>query len=92
MKKKKKPKRAPLFSSADALRDNDFVPLPRLWVKRSAMPEIHEIAHRFSDDVKALRQRVTDINAAFSLAEPQDDPKQNKNAAWEAAEKARRQG
>ena len=79
--------RPPLHPVAATLRARGFIPLPRLWVKREDMPRIHEIAEQYKDEVTAVR-------AEYGTYEPTSDvtsidPKYNKEAAWEAAERLR---
>ena len=72
---------------AEALRKAGFVPLPRLWVKPTDMPKIHEIAEKH-------RMAVNNIRGAINSGEPpaEPDPVFDKDAAWEAYEKMRSQG
>ena len=49
------------MSLGQYLRDRGFVPLPRLWIKASAMTEIHTITGRFKKEVNEARTQVTEI-------------------------------
>ena len=61
----------------DRLRTAGYVPLPPLWVRREDMPEIHAIAGRHSEAVKAIRSGK------------QVDPREDMEAAWAAFERER---
>lgn len=71
---------------AKALRKAGFVPLPRLWVRPTDMPMIHEIAEKHRQTVNTIRGNIN----AGDIQEP--DPVDDKEAAWEAFEKMRSQG
>jgi hypothetical protein len=59
-------------------------PLPRLWVKREDMAEIHAIAERYRKDVNTIRGTVRENNPELDdRYQPKStDPKLDKNAAW----------
>ena len=70
---------------AKALRSAGFVPLPRLWVKPTDMPKIHEIADKH-------RTAVNNIRGQINAGEIQEaNPVLDKEAAWEAYERMRSQ-
>jgi hypothetical protein len=64
---------------ADALRDNGYVPLPRLWVKAEDMEKIHKIAHAHSAEVHRIRGQIRQDLA----------PKNHVDVAWASYEKQR---
>ena len=66
---------------AEALRKAGLVPLPRLWVPASVIPEIHKIADPYGDQVNAIRGKAR---------QSMSDPKTSRAAAWAAAEKSRK--
>lgn len=41
-----------------ALRDAGFVPLPRLWVRKDAMKDVHKITEKFAKEVNDIRSQV----------------------------------
>ena len=45
-------------ATAEKLRAQGFLPLPRLWIKADAMPEIHAIAERYLEEVRVVRDQV----------------------------------
>lgn len=96
------PKDSPV---ALALRSEDFVPLPRLWVKRSDMPKIMDIAGRHKDEVNRIRAKAHDENPSTEdrrpvfhkdrVAEEQQllaNAVHDKDAAWAAYERAMQEG
>lgn len=62
----------------DRLRSAGYVPLPPLWVRREDMPDIHAIAARHSEAVRAIR------------SDKRADPREDMEAAWAAFERDRR--
>lgn len=79
------------FPVAAALRDAGFVPLPRLWVRREDIPQIHEIANQYADQVNDIRGRVNadNDNLVTRKVSKDPDPKSDIQAAWEAYEKSK---
>lgn len=84
---------------ATILRSQGFVPLPRLWVRSEDMPTIHTIAGRYREEVNAVRAQMgTQVQAEHPAAtvgreaDPQSDPRTDKDAAWEAMERLRAHG
>lgn len=45
-------------SLAERLRAKGYVPLPRLWIKSDAIPEIHAVAERFKDEITEERNKL----------------------------------
>lgn len=88
------------FPLASELREKGFVPLPRLWIRASDMPEIYEIVARHTDDVLRIRREVyTRLGMPIeerksSKHSPNQigDPVSDKEAAWAAFERKRRAG
>lgn len=68
-----------------ALRDAGFVKLPPLWVRGTDMPRIHRIAHRYSDQVNAVRAQVRED--LQRQADP--DPVSDKESAWDQFDRLR---
>lgn len=63
-------------SLAQTLKEAGFIRLPPLYVKSTDMPEIHRIAHRYGDQVNALRAQHREEQERLS-----DDSREK---AWEA--------
>ena len=72
--------------TAAALRNEGYIPLPRLWIKAEAISEVHEIASRFTDDVNRIRHEVR--NGTYVKPSDKPDPMTDKEAAWAAFEAA----
>jgi AmiR/NasT family two-component response regulator len=82
-----------LLSTADALRHEGYIPLPRLWVKKEDMTKIIDIASQYATNVNKLRKKVQALNKAMmkEAAPPvPTGPVFSKEAAWEAHEKMKR--
>lgn len=74
---------------ANALREAGFIPLPRLWVKREDIHEIHAIAEKHRKAVNAIRGQVRESHPDLDdRYQPKvTDPKLDKDAAWKQFEK-----
>ena len=74
------------YPVSKALRAAGFIPLPRLWVKATDMPKIHKIAHAYQEEVNSIRNQV------YTDQTPQvPDPRDDRDAAWDAFERYRNQ-
>lgn len=69
---------------SNALRAGGYVQLPPLWIPAHEMPNIHQIAHRYQDEVNQVRAEV--CGETYQNA---PDPREDKDAAWAAFEAAR---
>ena len=90
-----------LHPVAFALRDAGFVPVPRYWIKGSDMPKLKAISDLNRDEVIAIRRRVhleLGLNPSPDdygplpvgiASDVTDDPRFNKDAAWEAFENSK---
>lgn len=76
--------------SAHELRARGYVPLPRLWVPREAMHEIHAITDRYREEVQAIRQEINGGPLPPKQEEKPKDPATDRDAAWDAFEKQRK--
>lgn len=65
-----------------ALTEAGFVPLPRLWVKVEEYLEIKKVAHKHQNEVNSIRAEINKRNG-------KPDPRDDRDAAWEAYEKSR---
>jgi hypothetical protein len=66
---------------AAELREAGYVPLPRLWVKRNEIPQVHTIATKHSKFVSKIRDKHRNKNVPpvkLNLSDPVTD----KDAAW----------
>ena len=74
---------------ARTLREAGYIPLPRLWVASSAMPEIKAVTERYRKEVNIIRSKVNrDQDKVTSPSVP--DPRKNKEAAWATFDEAHR--
>lgn len=71
------------------LRAEGFVPLPRLWVKAEAIPEIHVISSRYTSEVNRIRAEIHGGKGPAKPVNPIEQAKKDKEAAWAAYEKLR---
>ena len=72
---------------SDALKAQGYIKLPRLWVRAEDMEIIHQLAHKYADDVNEIRARAN--NQAQGFSGPRPDPKHDRDAAWIEAERLR---
>ena len=93
----KQPEQHPV---ATTLRERGFVPMPRLWIKATDLPTIHELAAQYRDEVLEVRAQCAAKAAeqrekqAPAVVEPKTDPdpRTDREAAWEALERLRKAG
>lgn len=74
---------------ADALREAGYIPLPRLWIKREEIPEIHAITERNATEVNRIRHAARNTKEQSDKLIHHKDPFTDKDAAWNAMEKMR---
>ena len=85
----------PPYSLSRRLRAEGYIPLPRLWVHRSDMDEIHAIARRHKDYINRLRSGIPVLDDAGSSQLPLSceaddrDPREDRDAAWEIYKRMR---
>lgn len=82
--------RPALHPVATILRGRGFVPLPRLWVRSEDIPKVHKIADQYREEVNAVRTQVgQEIAEAHEAATRKPDPKEDRDAAWQAMDRLR---
>ena len=85
---------------SEALRDAGFILMPDLWIRPEDMPALKALAEPYADQVNEVRAQVRQKNQELldirsreiqkaKEAEKLVDPKDDKEAAWAAYEKAR---
>lgn len=79
-----------------ALRSEDLLPLPRLWVGREAMEEVLKITDRYRNKVNTIRARVYAEHPELDVANEKGNETpiaqqalHDKDAAWAAYERMR---